>query len=428
MLNYDTVIFDLDGTLTNSGEGITRSVAFALESMGLPLLDDATVRKFIGPPLSESFRRYCGMTEEQTAQAVSFYKQRYNTVGWLENGVYPGIRSLLHALRKQGARVFVATGKAQQSSERILEHFGLSAFIDRLAGPLSRDDDARKETLIARVMAGEACGRTVMVGDRASDAEGAKKAGVDSIGVAYGYGAEDEFEGLSCPVAESVEALSRMLLGETPVKKGCFITIEGLDGCGKTTQANAIEKALISRGYTVRRTREPGGCAISEKIRDLLLDVSNTGMSGVTEALLYAASRAQHVRQVILPAIGRGEVVLCDRFVDSSVAFQGGGRQLGVPLIQQINAPAIEGCAPDVTVFLKIDHETALRRRGRASVLDRIESEAASFHARVEAAYDEIVSKEPERFIIVDAAQSPQAVSEQILTALTKRLDGAEVF
>ena len=129
-----------------------------------------------------------------------------------------------------------------------------------------------------------------------------------------------------------------------------------------------VEKALRDRGYTVRRSREPGGCPISEKIRTLLLDVADTGMDDITEAMLYAAARAQHVRQVvILPALQEGDVVLCDRFVDSSVAFQGGGRELGVALIEQINAPAIEGCLPDATIYLRLDHET-----GRANAVQTL--------------------------------------------------------
>ncbi|MBQ9300230.1 MAG: dTMP kinase [Clostridia bacterium] len=216
-------------------------------------------------------------------------------------------------------------------------------------------------------------------------------------------------------------------MGKPLSRKGYFISIEGLDGCGKTTQSNAIEKALRDFGYTVRRTREPGGCPISEKIRDLLLDIQNTGMSDITEALLYAASRAQHVRQVIMPAMEQGDVVLCDRFVDSSVAFQGGGRELGVSLIQQINAPAVKGCLPDTTVFLRLDHDTALRRRENASALDRIESEKASFHARVEAAYDALVQQDPTRFITVDARKEPEKITEDILSALLDRMDAAEV-
>jgi len=143
--------------------------------------------------------------------------------------------------------------------------------------------------------------------------------------------------------------------------------------------------------------------------------------------MLYAAARAQHVRQVILPALQEGDVVLCDRFVDSSVAFQGGGRELGVALIEQINAPAIEGCLPDATIYLRLDHETALKRRANASALDRIEQEKAAFHARVEAAYEELAVRHAQRFICVDAARKPKEITDDILQALFTRMQAAGV-
>ena len=428
MLQYDAVIFDLDGTLTNSERGIVACVRYALDKMNRPVPDADTLRKFIGPPLSESFRIYCGMNDAETEKAVRVYRERYLPIGWAENAVYPGIRALLKALKNQGASVYVATGKPQTPSERILRHFELMQYIDGVAGPTDADPTADKGVLIRRVLQDKNHRRPLMIGDRLSDIIGAKEAGIEGVGVMYGFGEPDEFDGADCPVAQDVPQLSRLLLWEEPKQKGYFISMEGLDGCGKTTQANAVEKALREYGFTVRRTREPGGCPISEKIRDLLLDVNNKDMSDIAEALLYAASRAQHVQEVILPAMKRGEIVLCDRFVDSSVAFQGGGRQLGVPLIQQINAPAIEGCKPDTTVFLQLDHETSLRRRENASALDRMESEKAAFHARVEEAYALLVRQEPERFITVDARQTPDQITKEILSALFARMKKAGVL
>ena len=427
MLQYDTVIFDLDGTLTNSEKGITACAAYALKKMGWEVPPPETLRKFIGPPLSESFRQYCGMDAKETDIAVATYRERYLPIGWRENQVYPGIRSLLRMLKKECALVLVATGKPQEPSERILRYFGLMPFIDGVVGASEYEPYCGKKDLIQRVLHGKTYKKAVMIGDRSSDVTGAIEAGIDGIGVSYGFGEANEFDGLHCAVAASVNDLSMLLMEKPLVRKGYFISIEGLDGCGKTTQSNAIAQALTDFGFIVRRTREPGGCPISEKIRDLLLDVKNTGMSDITEALLYAASRAQHVRQVIKPAMERGEVVLCDRFVDSSVAFQGGGRQLGVPLIQQINAPAVEGCLPDTTVFLSLDHETALRRRENASALDRIESEKATFHARVEEAYNTLVAQDPQRFIVVDARKKPEEMTETILSALFARMEEAEV-
>lgn len=428
MLQYDAVIFDLDGTLTNSERGIVACVRYALTRLGRPVPDADSLRKFIGPPLSESFPLYCGMSAEETEEAVRIYRERYLPVGWRENEVYPGIRFLLKALHDQGTAVYVATGKPQAPSERILRHFELMRYIDGVAGPTDADPRADKALLIRRVLAGKQYRRPVMVGDRLSDVAGAREAGIEGIGVMYGFGEPDEFAPAKCPVAADVPALSRLLLGHEPAPKGYFISMEGLDGCGKTTQANAVERMLRDCGFTVRRTREPGGCPISEKIRDLLLDVNNKGMSDIAEALLYAASRAQHVHEVIQPAIARGEIVLCDRFVDSSVAFQGGGRQLGVPLIQQINAPAVADCKPDTTVFLKLDHETALRRRENASALDRMESEKAAFHARVEEAYDLLIRQEPERFITVDARETPEQITEKIFPSLFERMAAAGVL
>lgn len=426
MPRYDAVIFDLDGTLTDSAEGIIASVRYALERMGESIPGDDVLRKFIGPPLTESFARYCGFSQPRCRQAVSLYRERYERVGWLENRVYPGVRALLKALRSQGCKVFVATGKPQATTERILAYYDLLPYIDAVAGPTGDGDSANKKILIERVLAG-ACPKAVMIGDRAADIAGAQAAGIEGIGAGYGFGEPDEFSGLSCRCAQSVQELFGMLLDSVPQSNGYFITFEGLDGCGKTTQADAVEQKLRAFGYQVVRTREPGGCMISEKIRELLLDVKNTGMGDITEALLYAASRAQHVNEVILPAIRSGKVVLCDRFVDSSVAFQGGGRELGVELIQRINAPAIQGCLPNATVYLRLDHETALARRSRASALDRIEQEKAAFHARVEAAYDTLMAQNPQRFITVDARKDKTTLTNEIWALLFERLKTAEV-
>lgn len=425
---YDAVVFDLDGTLTNSFDGISNCVAYALEKMGHPVPEKKDLRKFCGPPLVYSFQTFCGMSEEDAVQATAIYRERYLPVGWMENSVYGGIRSLLKALKDSGAHLFVATGKPQEPSERILEHFGLRQYFDGVAGPTYQDKSADKAVLIPRAMQGYDCKKVVMIGDAVTDVTGGQRFGSDTIAVGYGFGVREDLKAANPTYfAETVEDLSRYLLGSVPVTRGYFISMEGLDGCGKTTQMNAVERALLDRGYEVCRSREPGGCPISEKIRDLLLDVNNTGMCDMTEVILYAASRAQHVREVILPAMNKGQIVLCDRFVDSSVAFQGGGRQLGVDLIQRINEPALNGVKPDTTIYLHLDHETALGRRTAASEPDRIESEKASFHARVEAAYDALVAQDPERFITVDARKAPEDMTKDILDALFARMKEAGV-
>jgi dTMP kinase len=176
----------------------------------------------------------------------------------------------------------------------------------------------------------------------------------------------------------------------------------------------------------VYRTREPGGSPIGEKIREILLDRENAAMTDVTEALLYAASRAQHVREKILPAVAEGKVVLCDRFLDSSVAYQGGGRQLGIDEVLAINAPAVEGAMPDLTVFLDLDHEESLRRRCAASEPDRLEMEADSFHARVENGYHELVARDPDRFVVVDAGKTRDEIAAEIAEKVLKRITETE--
>jgi len=164
---------------------------------------------------------------------------------------------------------------------------------------------------------------------------------------------------------------------------GLFIAFEGPDGCGKSTQLRFLAEYLEKSGASVIRTREPGGSPIAEKIRELLLDKDNAQMDAVTEALLYAAARAEHVRKVVRPALAEGKVVLCDRFVLSSYAYQGYGRGLGTELVQRINEPALDGCLPDVTVFINIPPERAFARMNENKVRDRLESEDISFHERV---------------------------------------------
>ncbi len=175
---------------------------------------------------------------------------------------------------------------------------------------------------------------------------------------------------------------------------GLFIAFEGADGCGKSTQLRFLADYLESLRISVVRTREPGGCPISEKIRDIVLDKDNTQMSSVTEAMLYAAARAQHVSQVIKPAIDNGEIVLCDRFLYSSLAYQGYGRQLGVEKVRKINEIAVQGYMPDVTVFLKMPPERAFERMNELKEHDRIEREDMSFHRRVYDGFTELSKSE----------------------------------
>ena len=196
--------------------------------------------------------------------------------------------------------------------------------------------------------------------------------------------------------------------------RGAFLSMEGPDGSGKGTQMRRLRDTLGRFGYEVIDTREPGGTPIGEKIRKILLDRENMGMTDETEALLYAASRAQLVREVIRPAVAEGKIVLCDRCVDSSAAYQGGGRQMGIERILGINAPAVDGTMPDLTVYLDIDHRKALERRCAVSEPDRLEWEAESFHARVEDGYHQLIAMDPERFAVVNAEGERDAIAKEV--------------
>ena len=420
-MRYDRcVIFDLDGTLTQSEEGIWNGVRYTAEQMGFPVPDAATLRKFIGPPLDYSFQTWMGMSEAQADEATRVYRSRYQTVGLFENRVYPGIRRLLRALKAQGCWVAVATGKPQSPSERIIEHFGLSPWIDRIVG--SREKMGADKNELIRAALPDEYGEAWMIGDRKFDVEGGRAVGVKTVGVGYGYGSEEELRAAGCDeYAATVQALIDLLCPDQRAE-GAFLSMEGLDGSGKTTQMNLLTDALDRYGFEVVRSREPGGCKVAEAIREVVLSRDNVGMTDITEALLYAASRAQHVREVIRPAIAAGKVLLCDRFVDSSVAYQGGGRSLGVQRILDINAPAVDGTMPLATVYLDIDHRESLRRRAAATELDRLEMEEDSFHARTEEAYRELIARDPGRFIVVDATRDPETIGADIAGKVLARL------
>lgn len=198
------------------------------------------------------------------------------------------------------------------------------------------------------------------------------------------------------------------------MENGKFITFEGTDGSGKTTQIKLLEEYLKEKGYEVVLSREPGGTKVSELIRDLILDPANTEIVPLTEMILYAASRAQHVAQVIMPALEAGKIVICDRFVDSSYAYQGCGRGLDLRLIADVNRVAIDGISPDVTFFLDIDPETAIKRRINATGADRIEQEKMDFHKRVYEGYKKMALLFPDRIMTIDAEKPIDEISSQI--------------
>ena len=199
--------------------------------------------------------------------------------------------------------------------------------------------------------------------------------------------------------------------------KGLFITLEGGDGAGKSTQIRNIERFFTEKGLVVVHTREPGGTPISEKLRDILLDNDNSEMFAETEMLIYAASRAQHVRELVIPALERGEIVICDRFVDSSVAYQAYGRELG-DMVSEVNRHATGGLRPDITFWLDIDPAAGRARAARAGELDRLELEKLDFHYRVYEGYKKIAENEPDRVRRIDASDTVENICSNIYECL----------
>ena len=196
------------------------------------------------------------------------------------------------------------------------------------------------------------------------------------------------------------------------MSNGYFISFEGVDGSGKSTQISKLKEYLEASGYEVVLSREPGGTDIGEQIRSVILDPNNQGMTAVTEALLYAASRAQHVHDVIAPAVEAGKVVICDRFVDSSIAYQQYGRKLG-ECVRIINGYAIDGCMPDLTFLLKVKPDVGGTRIGSREK-DRIELEDKSFHEAVYQGYESLQEEFSERIVGIDAARSVDEIFAEI--------------
>lgn len=419
---YDAVVFDLDGTLCDAEEGIVSSVKYAMEQLGLPIPDGAELREVVGPPLRDSFRDLLKVPDELVERAMEIYLKDFSARGMYLYGVYPHIRSILHMLHENGVHVALATSKPTGRALDVMRYFGLEADFNRVVGEEDGEAKLGKAELIRRALP-DRRRRACMVGDRKFDVEGAVANGIDSIGVAYGCGTEQELlDAGATVIVPDTESLRAVLCPGAEVPRGFFLTVEGPDGSGKTTQVELLEKNLRKFGFSVVRTREPGGCRISEEIRQIILNPENLEMSDECEALLYAAARAQHVQQVIRPAVERGELVLCDRFVDSSVAYQGGGRELGVDLVQQINAPAVADMEPDATLYLAIDHETALRRRLNASAPDRLEMQDLAFHDRVQKAYERLIRENKKRFLVVDASQDIEGVARDALERVLSRL------
>lgn len=208
--------------------------------------------------------------------------------------------------------------------------------------------------------------------------------------------------------------------------RGLFITFEGPDGSGKSTQIRLLSEWLSGRGHEVVVTREPGGCKVAEEIREVILDIRHTDMTPVTEALLYAAARAQHVHEVILPALEKGKTVICDRFLDSSMAYQGAGRGLGMEMVADMNRHAVEELEPAITFLCRIHPELSRLRVWGRSVPDRMESEKDEFQTRVMQGFDELARLFPGRIRQIDAGRDIEVVYDEIVGHVRALLEQRE--
>ena len=203
-----------------------------------------------------------------------------------------------------------------------------------------------------------------------------------------------------------------------------FITIEGPEGSGKTTAVEQAVKKLEEMGYQIVRTREPGGTEIAEQIRNVILDKNNTKMDPRTEALLYAASRRQHLVEKVWPALKEGKLVICDRYLDSSLAYQGGARGLGIDNILNINLFATENTWPDLTLLFDLDPKIGLERIGKNAnrEVNRLDLEKMEFHTKVRNTFLELAKRYPDRYVIIDASQSREEVANKTLEVILSKL------
>ena len=202
------------------------------------------------------------------------------------------------------------------------------------------------------------------------------------------------------------------------MSKGLFISVEGTDGCGKSTQIPMISKYLENKGYVVNVLREPGGTITGEKIREILLDPVNTDIRDMTEILLYAAARAQIMQEKIKPYLLAGEIVICDRFVDSSLAYQGYGRKVDINVIIDINKIALDGVMPDITLFFDMPPDIAMKRRLSTGYTDRIENESIEFHRRVYEGYKALAYRFKDRIKTINAQKTVDEVFNEIIIYL----------
>ncbi|MBI2092550.1 MAG: dTMP kinase [Deltaproteobacteria bacterium] len=204
--------------------------------------------------------------------------------------------------------------------------------------------------------------------------------------------------------------------------RGKFITFEGIEGCGKTTQIKLLDEYLRKKGFETVLSREPGGTKIGDKIRAILLDPEHKEMTPLAELFLYEASRAQHVNELINPAVESGKVILCDRFADSSAAYQSAARLLPKDLVDELNNIAIAGIKPDLTVILDINPEEGLKRAHVRGKPDRFEQEKMDFHERVRNGYLALAKKEPKRFIVINGRKTVEEIHKEIISCISSAI------
>ena len=207
------------------------------------------------------------------------------------------------------------------------------------------------------------------------------------------------------------------------LKKGLFITFEGPDGSGKTTISKNVYQRLFDRGYDVIYTREPGGIEIAEQIRSVILDPKNTAMDCKTEALLYAASRRQHLVEKIIPALTKKQIVICDRFVDSSLVYQGVARHIGIDAVYAINKFAIDDYTPDMTIYLDISANEGLKRISDRLNKDRLDREKLDFHIEVVQGYQKIIEMFKDRYTKIDAMQDINSITNEAFNKVLELVD-----
>lgn len=203
---------------------------------------------------------------------------------------------------------------------------------------------------------------------------------------------------------------------------GIFITMEGPDGAGKSTQIDLLRVYLLEKGYDIIVCREPGGTVISEAIREVILNKDYKNMGHMTELLLYAAARAQLVEEVIQPALSQGKVVICDRFIESSAVYQGIARGMGIDLVYEVNQFAVDGTMPDITILLDIDAETGIGRKKQQAELDRMESEQLGFHKKVVEGYRLLAERDKNRMVKIDGRNSIEEIHRHIKEAVDDAL------